>query len=325
MSFLIKLCSAVLNTSSVDTNFSRDLQRFRWKQAYQKYFLHATSSSFARRHHLKPTLASKTILIPYHIHGSHWVAVARKIVNDEIYFLYADDLNLAQTEESVKSYLSTHNTSMQFNPTTSKWINCVNYTYHPHSNECGPRSLLALSIMATHPQPSESILIPFMHPNLALICRWWVAKSLISTEFDITPFSATSLNVPPLISLHTKILSLEKLLPSQPCTSILKNQLQLIRNQPHPSRSTPGVLQGSSSAAPLYILNSDISLQTYRQLCCGATFIHPITHQHITDRGVQYVDDTSQFLNSLVLTLIWCYLDWGLPWSSYLYKLQHLG
>jgi hypothetical protein len=60
-----------------------------------------------------------------------------------------------------------------------------------------------------------------------------------------------------------------------------------------------GVLQGSSSAAPLYLLNSDISLQTYRRLGKGAAFYHPITHEMVYNHGVQYVDDTSQFLNPL--------------------------
>jgi hypothetical protein len=60
-----------------------------------------------------------------------------------------------------------------------------------------------------------------------------------------------------------------------------------------------GVLQGSSSAAPIYILTSDISLSTYKKSGIGATFIHPITKKTITKKNVQFVDDTSQFLNEL--------------------------
>ncbi len=37
-----------------------------------------------------------------------------------------------------------------------------------------------------------------------------------------------------------------------------------------------GVLQGSSSAAPLFILNSDISLTAYSKSSTGATFYRPI-------------------------------------------------
>jgi len=45
-----------------------------------------------------------------------------------------------------------------------------------------------------------------------------------------------------------------------------------------------GVLQGSSSAAPIYILNSDVSLQTYQKLGTGDLFTHPINHTTIIDK-----------------------------------------
>jgi len=57
------------------------------------------------------------------------------------------------------------------------------------------------------------------------------------------------------------------------------------------------VLQGSSSAAPIYILTSDISLVTYIKCSIGGSFLHLTTKEIITDQVVQYVDDTSQFLN----------------------------
>jgi hypothetical protein len=58
-----------------------------------------------------------------------------------------------------------------------------------------------------------------------------------------------------------------------------------------------GVLRGSSLAAPIYILNSDVSLSTHNKLACGAAFTHPITGDTIHDKAIQYVDDTSQILN----------------------------
>jgi hypothetical protein len=58
-----------------------------------------------------------------------------------------------------------------------------------------------------------------------------------------------------------------------------------------------GVLQGSSSVALIYILNSDVSLATYNKLAHGAAFTHPITGETIHDEATQYVDDTSQVLN----------------------------
>ena len=58
-----------------------------------------------------------------------------------------------------------------------------------------------------------------------------------------------------------------------------------------------GVLQGSSSAAPIYIINSDIFLSAYKKLGKGSTFYHPLTKNPKEDKTVQYVDDTSQLLD----------------------------
>jgi hypothetical protein len=58
-----------------------------------------------------------------------------------------------------------------------------------------------------------------------------------------------------------------------------------------------GVLQGSSSASPIYILNSNVSLSVHRKTGVGASFQHPITGKTTTDLAVQFVDDTLQFGN----------------------------
>jgi len=47
---------------------------------------------------------------------------------------------------------------------------------------------MALVIMSLHPNPSSNILLPFMHPNLAQICRWWAASTIISDTFDDAVF-----------------------------------------------------------------------------------------------------------------------------------------
>jgi hypothetical protein len=60
-----------------------------------------------------------------------------------------------------------------------------------------------------------------------------------------------------------------------------------------------GGLQGSSSPCPIYIFNSGICLNTYKQCFTGASFIHPLTGKHISDHSVQFVDDTTQFINPL--------------------------
>jgi hypothetical protein len=56
--------------------------------------------------------------------------------------------------------------------------------YVPHSNECGPRALLAAAIYSLHPNPNKNSLIPAMHPNIAQISRWWVAKSILTQDID---------------------------------------------------------------------------------------------------------------------------------------------
>ncbi len=58
-----------------------------------------------------------------------------------------------------------------------------------------------------------------------------------------------------------------------------------------------GVLQGSSSACPIYIFNSDICLSTYKKHSTRASFIHPISGWQISNHAVQFVDDTTQFIN----------------------------
>lgn len=60
-----------------------------------------------------------------------------------------------------------------------------------------------------------------------------------------------------------------------------------------------GMLQGSSSAATIYNVNSDVSLTTYKRLATGSNFIHPITGENIMDHATQYVDDKTELLNVL--------------------------
>jgi hypothetical protein len=71
------------------------------------------------------------------------------------------------------------------------------------------------------------------------------------------------------------------------------------RNNEDTSKIGQGVLQGSSSAAPLYNVNSDVSLAAYRKLAKGAVFTHSITGDKIEDKTTQYVDDKSDMLNDI--------------------------
>ncbi len=72
-------------------------------------------------------------------------------------------------------------------------------------------------------------------------------------------------------------------------------------NNADPNQPGQGVLQGSSSAAPIYNFNSDVSLTTYNKLATGATFIHPYTGEAITDFAMQYVDDKTEMTNIMGL------------------------
>jgi hypothetical protein len=61
----------------LDTNFHRDLSRWGWKYAFQRYFLHTSSSQYTQRTMAKPTIHASTIMIPIHINDSHWVALTQ--------------------------------------------------------------------------------------------------------------------------------------------------------------------------------------------------------------------------------------------------------
>lgn len=117
------------------------------------------------------------------------MALTRRCLDDKVIFLYSDGLNCAHTAEKVKKYFSPHHASITFYPPGSRWINCTSYMYQPHSNECGPRTMRALAVMALHPSPDKHILLPFVHPNLAQISRWWVAKTIESSDIDFSPMT----------------------------------------------------------------------------------------------------------------------------------------
>ncbi len=144
-----------------------------------------------KKMHLKPLINSPIIIIPIHLNQSHWVILSRRIIGDRTYFLYADDLNSPNNEDTVRNIYSTKTTS-QFYPHSAIWVHCTSYTYHPHSNECGPRSLLAATIMALHPNPSRDIILPYMHPNISEISRWWVASCILSRNTDSFSFIRSS-------------------------------------------------------------------------------------------------------------------------------------
>jgi len=142
------------------------------------------ATPYQRPHPYRPTLQSLTILIPCHVNGNHWVALIRRIQNHRIYFYYSDDLNHSPTEHALRHLLQT-STDKEFYPDDAIWIKCHSLTYRPHSNECGPRTLLALTVLGLHQEPNECSLLPFMTSNLAQILRPWVASSILSGDIQI--------------------------------------------------------------------------------------------------------------------------------------------
>jgi hypothetical protein len=134
----------------------------------------------------QPSLDSPSILIPCHVQGMHWVGVARRIVGNQVYFYYADDLNHSPTELQIKQLFESY-TDNSFYPRDSIWVNCDSITYRPHSNECGPRTLFALAILGLHPLPTHTTLLPYMNGNLAHVdCCFTPNRTSTSTCFGST-------------------------------------------------------------------------------------------------------------------------------------------
>jgi hypothetical protein len=184
-SFLLVLKSSTTNLHFLDTDFHRDLYIHGWNYAYLKYFQQKNSSRHAQTTKFKPSLKSATIIIPIHINDNHWIALVRRTIETKTYFFYSDDLNSSNSEETIRSlYSPNNNTCSEFHPAKSEWINVISYTYIPNSYKCGPRSLLAMSTMALHPNPSPYMLLPLMDKNIGQISRWWVANTIITASLD---------------------------------------------------------------------------------------------------------------------------------------------
>ncbi len=69
------------------------------------------------------------------------------------------------------------------------------------------------------------------------------------------------------------------------------------KNNEDPLLPGQGMLQGSSSATPLYNICTDVSLATYNRMAHGAAFTHPHNGQQLIDHATQYVDDKTEMIN----------------------------
>jgi hypothetical protein len=168
----------------LDAGFFPMLHSRGWS-GVERWFTHQTGR---RRRKSTPSITSESaIVIPCHVHGCHFFS--RREIKGEVIFLYADDMNQPSTETLIKSVLSSSHP--EFFPAQTKWISCHNYTYSPHSNECGIRTLLALSVLSIHPNPQEYSLLPYMHINLAQIGRAWVAIAILNSNIPHEPLQWT--------------------------------------------------------------------------------------------------------------------------------------
>jgi hypothetical protein len=145
-----------------------------------------------------------TIVIPCQVKHNHWVAVVRKEVNKKVRFLYSDHLNCPATEKEVMGLFSKDTI---FHPTSATWLNCPSNYYSDHYSDSGPISMLALITMATHPTPHRNLLLPYMHPNITQICRFWAATTLMFDHYNVHPIITAETNKIQLPDTTAKISS----------------------------------------------------------------------------------------------------------------------
>lgn len=74
-SFLSVIQSSDPNIAFTDTAFHRHFSQHGWSSAFQTYFLHSESSRYTKQTQFKSTIVTPVIIIPIHIHGSHWVSI----------------------------------------------------------------------------------------------------------------------------------------------------------------------------------------------------------------------------------------------------------
>jgi hypothetical protein len=175
--YLDMLCSS-RHATYMSTAFWPHLKQYGWDRV-QRYFASSQSGYYARKPDRPLKVGEPNIMIPIFINDNHWVALVRREFDGRVYFYYSDDMNQRSTEAEVKHFIYNH-TDQDFCPSDAKWVHCHSTHYITHSNECGPRTILALHTMAFHPHPHANMLLPLMDTNIAQISRTWIAASIIS-------------------------------------------------------------------------------------------------------------------------------------------------
>ena len=100
---------------------------------------------------------------------------------------------------ALKKLLQT-GTSTEFYPPNSRWVSCRTPIFRPHSNECGPRTMLALAVMISHPAPHLTILHTYISSNLVQhSCHWMCIVLLMGIVPLLEQNEVTQANHPPVI------------------------------------------------------------------------------------------------------------------------------
>lgn len=141
------------------------------------------TKKFNSPRHVRQTV----IIIPTRFNDSHWITLVLWELDNRVLFLYADGMNNQNSKQELKDFM-TKWTNVKFCTPNAEWINCKNTFYTPHSNECGPQTLLSIHIMATHPNPDSNILLHLMHQNLSQISRVWIPISIVTEKIHDTTF-----------------------------------------------------------------------------------------------------------------------------------------
>jgi hypothetical protein len=270
------------------TYFLPKLKQQGWR--YVSRFFSSSQSGYRSRKIDRPhKTGEKAIMIPLFVADTHWVALVRHETEHTVTFYYSDDMNQRNTEHDIKCIIY-EKTDTQFCPPDAKWVSCKSTYYINHSNECGPCTLLALHIMAFHPNPHCNMLLPIMDTNIAQLCRTWIAASFISGRplHESLALSYSTLSYNDTRHSYT--------LPSDPHDIILWEQsTETTNNQTgDPSDHAPPFITTQSSEDSIAEPRHEVSTYS-RQLSMlaspqwiqplqGENFLHqetPINHPHI--------------------------------------------
>lgn len=191
----LELICATYNGSYVDPSFIPTLKTQGWAAVARRFHSPTRASAPTLDH---PSLNHSSIAIPVHVNGFHWAALCRRIIHGVVYFFYADDMNSSSVEHSLKR-LILRSTNSDFAPSNSIWVNCKTPNFRPHSNECGPRTMLALAVMLTHPAPHKGMLLPYISSNLAQNSRHWMCITLLSGMLILLPPALPDSSVSPTL------------------------------------------------------------------------------------------------------------------------------